>query len=188
MVVILLCSIGILTASYFLFDCNPWLSGVFVSAGCGGITGLVLYFLSNLRNNKCAILQKEYKTLKDISDILSQVSGFKAYHAFYKKAWGKKRDVFEDGHQIVLLLEELQSITDDMMPELFSAFTEKEDNPLSFEILQLFKNRFSVWNEEKDVLEWINSIIEHFASVEDKIFEMLREREDQLMFMGKYFM
>ena len=112
MVGILLCSIGVLITSYYLYECNPWLSGVFVSAGCGGLTGLVLYFLSNLRNNKLAILQKELATLKSISDILNRIEGFRNYHRYYKKAWGEKRDILEDRCEIITLLEELQDVAD----------------------------------------------------------------------------
>ena len=186
MIGILLCSIGILTASYYTFKCNPWLSGVFVSAGCGGITGLVLYFLSNLRNNKHAILQKEFSTLTSISHIVNQINGFKNYHLCYRKSWGQKRDIFEDGLEIVDLLEDLQTIVDNMPCELYDAFVIDAENPLSYENLQIFKSKLLNADGDNEVQVCMNDIEKHFAVVENTIFELTREKEDQLMFLGKY--
>lgn len=186
MVAIFLCSAGILAASYYTYTSNPWLSGVFVSAGCGGITGLVLYFLSNLRNNKYAVLQKEFSILNSIHDTLTQINGFKNYHLCYRKSWGPKRDIFEDGIEIVNLLEELQTTVDNMPRELYDAFIIDDDNPLSFENLQLFKNRFLNADGDNEVQMYMNDIEKHFAVVENTIFELTREKEDQLMFLGKY--
>lgn len=187
MIVILVCSAGILVASYCTYKSNPWLSGVFVSAGCGGITGLVLYFLSNLRNNKCAILQKEFSTLASIGDILNQIDGFKNYHLCYRKSWGAKRDIFEDGIEIAGLLEGLQFVIDNMPSELYEAFLVEGDNPLSYENLQLFRNRLLNANSDEEVEICMNEIAKHFSVVQDKVFELTREKEDQLMFLGKFF-
>ena len=187
MIVILACSAGILVASYCTYKSNPWLSGVFVSAGCGGITGLVLYFLSNLRNNKCTILQKEFSTLASISDILDQIDGFRNYHLCYRKSWGPKRDIFEDGIEIAGLLEDLQSVIDNMPRELYEVYLVEGDNPLSYENLQLFRNRFLNANSDEEVEICMNEIAKHFSVVQDKIFELTREKEDQLMFLGKFF-
>lgn len=187
MIVILLCSIGILTASYYTYDCNPWLSGMFVSAGCGGITGLVLYFLSNLRNNKYAVLQKEFSILNSIHNTLTQINGFNNYHLCYRKSWGPKRDIFEDGLEIVNLLEELQTIVDNMPRELYDAFIIDDDNPLSFENLQLFKSRFLNADSNDEVQMYMTDIVKHFTVVENTVFELTSEKEDQLMFLGKFF-
>ena len=186
MVVIFLCSAGILAASYYTYTSNPWLSGVFVSAGCGGITGLVLYFLSNLRNNKYAVLQKEFSILNSIHDTITQINGFKNYHLCYRKSWGSKRDIFEDGLEIVNLLEELQATVDNISQELYDAFIIDDDNPLSFENLQLFKNRFLNADGDNEMQMCMNDLEKHFAVVENTIFDLTREKEDQLMFLGKY--
>ena len=186
MIVILLCSIGILTASYFLFDCNPWLSGAFVSAGCGGITGLVLYFLSNLRNNKYAVLQKELLLLNSRGDILRKIKGFNTYHLCYRKSWGPKNDIYEDGLQIVDLLDELQTIVDDISCELYDAISMDGDNPLSYENLRIFKNRLLNAEDAHDVQLCISDIAKCFEVVENNLFELKSEKEDQLVFLGRF--
>lgn len=183
---ILLCSIGILAASYYTHKCNLWLSGVFVSAGCGGITGLVLYFLSNLRNNKYAVLQKEFSIINSIHDKLNQLNDFRNYHLCYRKSWGPKRDIFEDGLEIVNLLEDLQTIVDNMPRELYDAFIIDGDNPLSYENLQIFKGRFLNADGDNEVQMCMNDIVKHFAVMENTIFELTREKEDQLMFLGRF--
>ena len=53
----------LLTASYFTRTSNPWLSGVLVSVACGIITGVILYFLSNLRSIQLYNLQMEQEEL-----------------------------------------------------------------------------------------------------------------------------
>jgi len=62
----LLMSLLILLGSYFINEANPWVSGVLVSISCGIITGVILYFLSNLRNNKLYILQTEHDEIYNI--------------------------------------------------------------------------------------------------------------------------
>lgn len=56
----------LLWGSYILFEPWPWASNVLISAGCGCFTGLVFYFLSHLRNNKIAAIQKEYAAIKEL--------------------------------------------------------------------------------------------------------------------------
>lgn len=186
MITILLVSIGIIVASYYTHKCDTWLSGVFVSAGCGGMTGLVLYFLSNLRNNNYAILQKEFSTLNSIRNILNRINGFKNYHQYYRESWGVKRDSFLDGLEIVGLLEKLQMIVDDMSCKLYEIFTVDDDNPLSYENLQIFKSRLLNADGDNEVQICMNDIVKHFAPVENKVFELIREKEDQLMFLGRF--
>ncbi len=188
MIAILLCSIGLLVASYYVYECNPWLSGVFVSAGCGGLTGLVLYFLSNLRNNKIAILQKELATLKSISNILNHIDGFKNYYQNYRTAWGEKRSISEDGYKVASLLEELQDVVDNMPQELYDIFEIASDNPLSFENQQLFKSRLLNTDDDSETQICMDDISKHFATVKDKIFDLTNEKEDQLMLFGRFFL
>lgn len=185
MILILLFSIGLLVASYYAQE-NTWLSGVFVSAGCGGITGLVLYFLSNLRNNKYAILQKELLALNSIGDILSKIKGFTTYHLCYRKSWGPKKDIYEAGLQIVDLLDELQTIVDDISCELYDAISMDGDNPLSYENLRIFKNRLLNAEDAHDVQLCISDIAKCFEVVDNKIFELKSEKEDQLVFLGRF--
>ncbi len=186
MIGISLCSIGVLSASYYTYECNSWLSGVFVSAGCGGITGLALYFLSNLRNNKYTVLKKEFSILHSVHDILTQINDFKNYHLCYRKSWGPKKDIFEDGLKIVNLLEKLQTIVDNMPQELYDAFIIDDDNPLSFENLQLFKSRFLNADSDDEVQMYMTDIVKHFTAVANRIYELTNEKEDQLMFLGRF--
>ena len=73
-----------------------------------------------------------------------------------------------------------------MPQELYDAFIIDDDNPLSFENLQLFKNRFLNADGDHEVQMCMNDLEKHFAVVENTIFDLTREKEDQLMFLGKY--
>ena len=48
-----------------------------------------------------SLLQKEFSTLTSIRNITNQIKGFQCYHKSYRLSWGKKRDIFEDGLEIV---------------------------------------------------------------------------------------
>ena len=73
MIFLIVC-VSLLILSYFLHESNPWFSGVLVSISCGIITGVILYFLSNLRSGKLHKLEIEedeiYPVYKLISDVL----------------------------------------------------------------------------------------------------------------------
>lgn len=187
MICVAIISLGILVLSYCLYESNGWLSGVLVSAGCGGITGLVLYFLSNVRNNKIAILQKELSSLKSIYNILNQIIGFERYHKLCRKSWGVKRDILADGYEIIRLLEELSAVVDAMSKELYDTLEIKCDASLSYHNIKLFINRLVDIDDENDVNLWVKDFITQFEEVKATAFELANEKEDQLMFLGRFF-
>ena len=74
-----------------------------------------------------------------------------------------------------------------MPRELYDAFIIDDDNPLSFENLKLFKSRFLNADSNDEVQTHMTDIVEYFSVVENTILELTREKEDQLMFLGKFF-
>ena len=187
MIGILIWSIFFLILSYLVYNEANWLSGVFVSTACGGFTGLVLYFLSNTRNNKYAILQTELRTLKSTYDILNQIDGFKNYHRFYLKSWGDKRNIFDDGYKTIELLDELTHVIDDMPRDLYNIIASQTTSKFCYEDIMFLKSQFFNLEKGDEVQLWFVHISDNFSNVHEKIFDLIKEKEDQLSFLGHYF-
>lgn len=76
-VAIIILSIVILLASWFTASLCDWLFNLFVSMSISCFTGLILYFLSNLRNNREGKLRKEVQLLTRVLNILRDILGLK---------------------------------------------------------------------------------------------------------------
>ena len=83
-------------------------------------------------------------------------------------------------------MEKFQTIVDNMPQELYDAFIIDDDNPLSFENLQLFKSRFLNADSDDEVQMYMTDIVKHFTAVANRIFELTNEKEDQLMFLERF--
>ena len=76
--IILIVALAMLVISFFLngYECGEWLSNALISASCGCFTGLVFYFLSNLRNNKILKLQTEYNAINNVYVLINFIIGY----------------------------------------------------------------------------------------------------------------
>lgn len=97
--VIFILSILQIVLSYCTYGKHNWLSGVLVSTSCGYITGLIFYFLSNIRNNKETKLRKEYADIKTVNDSLNNIINFSVRYRTYLKYLDKTYNVFDDAHE-----------------------------------------------------------------------------------------
>ena len=73
-----------------------------------------------------------------------------------------------------------------MPRELYSSFIIDGDNPLSYENLQLYESRFLNADSDNEVKQYMNDIVKHFSDINNKVFDLKREKEDQIMLLGKY--
>nr|QGT51140.1 hypothetical protein Firmicute1046_2160 [uncultured Firmicutes bacterium] len=180
-------SLLLLVISYFLKE-KAWLSGALVSISCGGITGLTLYFLSNIRNNKIAKIRKEYDSLYTMNDILNKIIGFGHYHKLYRKMWGEKRNIIEDAYKVLCLIDELDEAKKDMPYSLYTALGFRDNDPLDYDNIRSLKTGYeSAIDDENKMKIWLKEVVEYLIPFADKIHDPLNERKDQIMFLGKYF-
>lgn len=184
--IISLIAILLLYFSFLTYDCYNWLSGALVSTSCGFFTGLVFYFLSNIRNNKLARLQREHMQLEAVLDVLKNIINTTSYYKF-KASFGGKRDVLEDRENVFLWLDELESTRNQLSIELYDILTEKGYDPSDRDNLKIYRDRLCSSNHVSIIEEAMTYINKELLPFMDELQELHREREDQLMLMGKHF-
>lgn len=185
-IIIFVIALLILAISLFIYDYNNWASGVLVSTSCGCFTGLVFYFLSNIRNNKIAKLQKEYRQLKEVLDILKNITNLADCYKF-KRLFGERRNIFDDSELIVLWLNDLENARNHLPLEIYDILPEKGYDPVDRDNLNSYRDRICSAESEKLAEAMLLEINKELLPLLDYLQEMYREREDQIMLMGKHF-
>lgn len=188
LVAILLVAVGLLVLSRFTYQCAPWLSGVLVSASCGCFTGLTFYFLVNIRNNKERKLQKEYSALKQTFDILMVVLGYGDYYRFYKKMWPGKHNAVDDGFEILSFLDELEQARNKIDSSIYDTVTTLGYDPLDRDNMNSYREKLNTSDSVASMEANILLICKELLPAADKLQALLREREDQITFIGNYFL
>ena len=186
-VLILSLSIIILAISCFIYECNSWLSGALVSVSCGCFTGLVLYFLSNLRNNKLAKIQREHQQLKDVIDVLNNITTIISCHK-YKILLFEKRDIFADSTDVLILLNELETVRNKLPLQLYNVLPQKGYDPADRDNLNNYRDKLSNSDDKVSAKKSLLYIYDELLPLADYLQELYCERNDQLMLMGKYFL
>ncbi len=180
-------TVVLLGASFFVRNCCEWLCNVLISAGCGCVTGLVFYFLSNIRNNKVVVLQKEYDVLKSTLDILWKVKGYGSYYDSPMLRNIRKRDVTEDGCQVRILLDDLLEARRRVPREVYDVVVSLGFDPLDEDNVTAYKDSIDAANSEVEIEQCLIKIRKDLMPAIDEITLLFWERRDQLMVMGKHF-
>ena len=182
-IVFLIVSSGLLLLSYLVYESNSWLSGVLVSVACGIITGVILYFLSNLRNNKLHVLQFEQDELYPVYKLVCDV-------LFEKTMIDNSRNL---GTYNFTVQEEAKHIMDRLIPlsEVFNGgnigFFEDKDG-----LEDLCKNVselcdcYDILENDNDRQKWISNVIDRLSPIKRKMEIMMEENGDKIGFIKKY--
>lgn len=184
---ILLLSIIMLASSCLIYECNGWLSGTLVSVSCGCFTGLVLYFLSNLRNNKLSKIQKEHQQLKGVIDVLNNIITIISCHK-HKILLFEKRDIFADSSNVFLMLYELEEARNKLPLQLYNVLPQKGYDPADRDNLNNYRDKLSNSDDKVSAKKSLLYIYDELLPLADYFQELYSERDDQLMLMGKYFL
>ena len=185
-IIIFLIAVLLLVLSFLVYDLSNWASGALVSTSCGCFTGLVFYFLSNIRNNKIAKLQKEYKQLKDVLDVIKNITNIADYYKF-KALYGGKRDIFYDRDYILLGLNDLEATRNQLPIELYDILFEQGYDPADRDNINSYRESLYSSNQSNAIESSMINIHKELLPLADKLQELYREREDQLMLMGRHF-
>lgn len=185
-IIIFLIAISLLIISFIIFDSCNWASGALVSTSCGCFTGLVFYFLSNVRNNKLAKLQKEYKLLQTALETLKYFTNIALCYRC-KALFGTKRDAVEDRAHVYLWIDELEVAINQLPADLYAYVPETGYDPAGRKNLQGYRERLCEADQETLIEKAILDIYDELTPLVDHLQKLHQEREDQLMLMGKHF-
>lgn len=181
---ILLIAVVLLIISYFIYQCHPWLSGVFVSTSCGCFTGITFYFLVNIRMNKERRLQKEYTAIKKTLDLLQNVLNIIKYHQLYQQIWQKN-----DTEEILSYLYQIEDARNLIDISVYNLVDKYGYDPLDMDNMNSYREKILESKEDDEAMrESIVWIGEELSKAKEELQELLREREDQISFIGNYFL
>lgn len=186
--IIHLVAAGLLTISYFTYEEMPWFSGALVSASCGCFTGLIFYFLVNIRNNREKKIRQEYLSLKKTDDILKCISNYGEYYKLYKQLRWEKRDAFEAGGEIILLLDALEVARNQIKLEIYDIVDSLGYDPLDRDNMNSYRTRLKTASDVKSMEESILYVWQEVSPVRDEFQKLMQERADQMNFMDEYFL
>lgn len=178
----------LLIGSYLCFICNPWLSGVLVSTSCGCFTGATFYFLVNIRANKELRIQREYDAIKNTYERVRSVLGLGLYYQFTKRIFLTKRDVFDDGYEILLILDEIQQARNQIGLSVYNNVPDLGYDPLDRDNIDQYKDKIHASEDEKAMEQSILDICEELSPAADYLKSLLQEREDQISFIHGHFL
>lgn len=178
----------LLIGSYYCFICNPWLSGVLVSTSCGCFTGATFYFLVNIRANKEQRIQREYDAIKNTYERIRSVLNFGMYYQFTKKILLSKRDIFDDGYEILLILDEIQQARNQIGLSVYNNVPNLGYDPLDRDNIDQYRDMIHTSEDKKSMEQSILYICDKLLPAADYLKSLLQEREDQISFIHGYFL
>lgn len=176
----------LLIGSYLLFEPWPWAANVLISAGCGCFTGLVFYFLSNLRNNKNAAVQREYIAIKETFKLLKSIIDMAAYHRFFSISRYGKRDVMEDGFVILSALDDLESARNNVPFHIYDTVKSVGYDPMDRDNIASYKKLLNEAQDSSEMKNAMRTIHQELMLAYEELTPLLDERANQLIFLGSH--
>lgn len=159
-----------------------------VSISCGCFTGMIFYFLVNVRNNKEHRLQKEYMVLKETFDILRHILNYGDHYKYKQIMKIKKRDVFEDGSEIFSLLYDLEYARNKIPLSVYDIVYDIGYDPIDRDNINNYRDKIDASDDEKSMEKTIKKICKELLPVADALDLCIKEREDQITFLSKFFL
>lgn len=180
-----------LVFSFVFRGIDSWISSALLSISCGCITGLSFYFLANIRSNQDVSINCEYETLsqtfRTCMAILNIVDKYR-----YQKIYGiGKIDAMETCNEILVKLDELEEIRNKISNEIYDVVPEIGYDPLDRDNINSYRDSLSTVIEngqDDDVKRAMYQISKELLKAADFIQELIREREDQRVFIRSTFL
>ena len=175
---------ALLILSFFIYENNPWLSGVLVSISCGIITGVILYFLSNLRSSKLHKLEIEEDEIYPIYNLVCDV-------IFEKYLIDNSRNL---GTCVYTLQEEAKALVDKLIPlsDSFNGgnigfFEEKDGLEHICKIVEELCNNYELLYNDDARKKWISNVVDVLSPIKRKMEIIMEENCDRIRFIKRYF-
>ena len=185
-----ICSFNIITTILIIFSIiiillfisyklrDGWLSNALLSIGSGIFTGLIIYFLTNIRANKMGKLLSEVDFLKEIKKYNDELSNIRLQIMFKNSMYC----------HINVDLDCLIEMSKDSIYGLYNSinnlphylYTEINGENINLDIIESFKNIKS----ENNLLRQISSIQKQISSIIDKVDFALKNKEIQISILN----
>ena len=184
-IVAFILSSGLLTGSYFLNEQHPWFSNVFVSTSCGILTGVTLYFFSNLRNSNRHRLEHDQKELWSVQTCIGNILGDIVMKNVMKET-GQKVDVLKVCDHIAEKLEELRQT----VYEVAGGFVEYDDKDKNsygrlWDDIQDLIEKYDALETPSNLDEWLSLVYETLKPFERGLQTNISKNRDQIDFLEK---
>ena len=175
-------SLVLLIMSYFVDQSSSWLSGVLVSIACGIITGIILYFLSNLRSVKISVLQMKFDEIMLLNDLV--------YDVLNEKVVIENSELLGVGYTLPEKCKMIMTKVDKLWTSMdiydLDGFYQKNGLRNFIEIVEDIWNQYYRLSCDEDREKWIDDIILKLSPICEIIDLITDEYCDKLSFMKKY--
>ena len=181
----LLCGISF----YFHVKGHQWIPNVLVSIACGIVTGLVLYFLSNIRNNKIMHIKKELRALSKMKRSLYKILNLGSYYNLSFILRGEisipKPRIL--AAQFLAELKKLEKLHYQLSTRTLRELSLDKDDPFTEQKMAEYELKLNFEgldnrHAEKKIME----LSREFYPFIEKFEGIYRERKDMLYFLGTY--
>lgn len=179
----LIVSALLLFVSYFVNQSNPWFSGVLVSIACGIVTGVILYFLSNLKSSKVRSLEIEqeelYTVYQAICDVIFEKSTIDTSR--YLKTWDCT--VKEETKRI---MDKFYDLNDFFGKGYFDRFEKNEEFQSAAKKFWDLCDEYEILSDDASREQWIYSVINLLSPIKSKLEFLITKNSDKLNFSKNY--
>ena len=179
----LLVSSLFLFLSFLVYESNPWLSGVLVSISCGIITGVILYFLSNLRSSKLHILEVEEDEIYSVYKLLSDVL-FEKYIIDNSRKLGTC--VYTIEKEAKAIMDKLILLSDSFNGGNVGFFEEKDGLESLCKNVSELCDYYDMLENDNDRQKWVSDVIARLSPLMRKMETIMEENSDKIIFIKRY--
>jgi len=148
---------------------NSWLSNVLISFACGIVSGLILYFLTNIRSVKNIEIDEYYSRLSKIMRMMTDIRRDAKYYKENENLWGEETGVCLRCEKLIDRLDIFQDEIYELPDELFIQFTGDFENVLTDNVVDAIKVRYDEVEDYDDLSQYEQTymaIIEYMSSAE----------------------
>ena len=179
---VVLLTILLMIASFVLsykLTKEEWFSQLTLAIGTGILTGLIFYFLSNVRANNMGLLQKEVNSLRPIIEEYNNINGI-LFQLTYKNTIYYPYD--EDWNELFIIAKySLHKLYDSLNRLPFTLCKEIDIKKLNKEFLEEFESATS----EEEFLKYMKSCVEIILPIFDKAQMLSMDRELKISILNK---